>query len=148
EFPNADLQLWPGQFCDVRILVDTLRNVVVVPNAAVQRGPNGPFVFVVDDDSRVAMRRVTVTQQDENQAVIASGGQNGERVVTTSFNQLSEGKAVTVKGDGSNSANPDTPEGRPTRQRGKDDGGSAQSDRPRPPNAQRRTEREGTSQTP
>jgi multidrug efflux system membrane fusion protein len=148
EFPNPELQLWPGQFCDVRILVDTLRNVVVVPNAAVQRGPNGPFVFVVGDDSRVAMRRVTVTQQDEVQAVIASGVQNGERVVTTSFNQLSEGKAVSVKGDGSNPSNADTPDERPSRQRGKDGGGSAQSDRPRPPNTQRRSEREATSQTP
>jgi membrane fusion protein, multidrug efflux system len=148
EFPNAELQLWPGQFCDVRILVDTLRNVVVVPNAAVQRGPNGPFVFVVDNDSKVTMRRVTVTQQDETQAVIASGVQNGDRVVTTSFNQLSEGKAVTIKGDTSSPAKPDAPEERPTRQRGKDSEGSLQSDRPRSPNTQRRTEREGTSQTP
>jgi multidrug efflux system membrane fusion protein len=146
EFPNADLQLWPGQFCDVRILVDNLRNVVVVPNAAVQRGPNGPFVFVVGDDSRVAMRRVTVAQQDEVQAVIASGVQTGERVVTTSFNQLSEGKAVSIKGDGSGP--PNTNEERPSRPPGQDSGGAAQSDRPRPPNTQRRTEREATSQTP
>jgi membrane fusion protein, multidrug efflux system len=146
EFPNADLQLWPGQFCDVRILVDTLRNVVVVPNAAVQRGPNGPFVFVVGEDNRIAMRRVTVTQQDETQAVIANGVQNGERVVTTSFNQLSEGKAVSIKGDGSAPPNPN--EGRPGRTPGQDVGGSAQSDRPNLPNARRRTEREATSQTP
>ena len=47
EFPNAELQLWPGQFVNVRLLVDTLKQVVVVPTAAVQRGPNGTFVYVV-----------------------------------------------------------------------------------------------------
>ena len=54
EFPNANLQLWPGQFVNVRVLIDTLRQVVVVPTAAVQRGPNGTFVYVVKDDSTVA----------------------------------------------------------------------------------------------
>ena len=51
EFPNANLQLWPGQFVNVRVLIDTLRQVVVVPTAAIQRGPNGTFVYVVKDDS-------------------------------------------------------------------------------------------------
>ncbi len=48
EFPNADVQLWPGQFVNVRLLIDTLKQVVVVPTAAVQRGPNGTFVYVVE----------------------------------------------------------------------------------------------------
>ena len=65
EFPNADLQLWPGQFVNVRLLVETLRQVVVVPTAAVQRGPNGPFVYVVDEGEAVAVRPVTVSQQDD-----------------------------------------------------------------------------------
>ena len=60
EFPNADLQLWPGQFVNVRLLVETLKQVVVVPTAAVQRGPNGTFVYVVDAESKVAVRPVTV----------------------------------------------------------------------------------------
>ena len=47
EFPNRELQLWPGQFVNVRLLIDTLKQVVVVPTAAVQRGPNGTFVYVV-----------------------------------------------------------------------------------------------------
>ena len=86
EFPNPDLQLWPGQFVNVRILVDTLKQVVVVPTAAVQRGPNGTFVYVVRDDDTVAMRPVTISQQDETQTVVISGVQAGDRVVTTSFN--------------------------------------------------------------
>ncbi|MBV9557200.1 MAG: efflux RND transporter periplasmic adaptor subunit, partial [Pseudolabrys sp.] len=60
DFPNADLQLWPGQFVNIRLLIDTLKQVVVVPTGAVQRGPNGTFVYVVKDDNTVAMRPVTV----------------------------------------------------------------------------------------
>src|SRR6185503_11215623 len=71
EFPNANLQLWPGQFINVRLLVDTLKGVVVVPTAAVQRGPQGTFVYVVDDDSKVAVRPITVAQQDDARAVIS-----------------------------------------------------------------------------
>ena len=53
EFPNANLQLWPGQFVNVRVLIDTLKQVVVVPTPAVQRGPNGTFAYVVQaDDTR------------------------------------------------------------------------------------------------
>ena len=52
EFPNTDLQLWPGQFVNVRLLIDTLKQVVVVPTPAVQRGPNGTFVYVVGATTR------------------------------------------------------------------------------------------------
>jgi multidrug efflux system membrane fusion protein len=96
EFPNADLQLWPGQFVNVRVLIDTLRRVVVVPTAAVQRGPNGPFVYVLKDDSTVTVRRVRLTQQDDVQAVVATGLEAGERVVTTGFARLAEGTQVTA----------------------------------------------------
>ena len=47
EFPNDKRQLWPGQFVNVRLLVDTLKNVVVAPTEAIQRGPDGPYVYVV-----------------------------------------------------------------------------------------------------
>ena len=63
EFPNPELQLWPGQFVNVRLLIDTLRNVVVVPTAAVQRGPSGPFVYVAQPDNTAVVRPVTITQQ-------------------------------------------------------------------------------------
>jgi len=96
EFPNTSLQLWPGQFTNVRMLIDTLRQVIVVPTAAVQRGPNGPFVFVVKPDDTVSQRPVTVGQQDDTQAVIAEGVQAGERVVTTGFAQLADGSRVQV----------------------------------------------------
>ena len=95
EFPNADFQLWPGQFVNVRLLVDTLQQVVTVPTAAVQRGPNGTFVYVVQADDTVAVRPVSVTQQDETQAVI-SGVESGQRVVTTGFARLTNASKVTV----------------------------------------------------
>jgi multidrug efflux system membrane fusion protein len=96
EFPNTNLQLWPGQFINVRVLIDTLRNVVVVPTAAIQRGPNGAFVYVLKDDSTVTVRRVSLTQLDDVQAVVATGLQAGERVVTTGFARLTEGTQVAA----------------------------------------------------
>ena len=96
EFPNREHQLWPGQFVNVRLLINTLDKVVVAPTAAVQRGPNGTFVYVVQPDSKVAIRPVTVSQQDENQSVIARGLQADERVVTTGFARLTAGAEVTV----------------------------------------------------
>jgi membrane fusion protein, multidrug efflux system len=95
EFPNTNLQLWPGQFINVRVLIETLRNVVVVPTAAIQRGPNGAFVYLLKDDSTVTVRRVTLTQLDDVQAVVATGLKAGDRVVTTGFGRLTEGTHVT-----------------------------------------------------
>lgn len=105
EFPNANLQLWPGQFINVELLIDTLKQVVVVPTGAVQRGPTGTFVYVVQPENKVAMRPVTVTQQDETQSVIASGLQPPERVVTTGFARLTDGSRISIS-SGDNSAPP------------------------------------------
>ena len=100
EFPNKDLQLWPGQFVNVRLLIDTLKQVVVVPTGAVQRGPKGTFVYVIEDDSTAAMRPVTVARQDELQAVIGTGLEPGERVVTTGFVNLTDGSKISVSAPG------------------------------------------------
>ena len=96
EFPNDHFQLWPGQFINVRVRIDTLHQVVVVPTAAVQRGPNGPYVYIVKDDSTVTAQPIAVTQQDDKQAVIGSGLDPGEFVVTTGFARLAEGTTVSV----------------------------------------------------
>jgi membrane fusion protein, multidrug efflux system len=96
EFPNPNVQLWPGQFINVRVLINTLRQVVVVPTAAVQRGPDGTFAYVIKDDDTVAMRPITVSQQDDLQAVVATGLQASERVVTTGFGRLADGSRVEV----------------------------------------------------
>src|SRR5581483_12013610 len=95
EFPNATYQLWPGQFVNVRLKVETLAKAVVVPTAAVQRGPAGTFSYVIENDV-VTAKPVVVTQQNENDAVIASGLSPADRVVTTGFANLSDGARVTV----------------------------------------------------
>jgi membrane fusion protein, multidrug efflux system len=69
---------------------------VVVPTAAVQRGPNGTFAYVVQADNAVAVRPVTVTQQDDTQAVVTVGLTSQERVVTTGFARISDGTQVAV----------------------------------------------------
>jgi multidrug efflux system membrane fusion protein len=96
EFPNHDVQLWPGQFVNIRVLIDTLRHALVVPTAAVQLGPDGTFVYSLQDDSTVKLRPVTVRQQDDRQAVIASGLLGSESVVTTGFGRLADGSKVEV----------------------------------------------------
>jgi membrane fusion protein, multidrug efflux system len=95
EFPNLDLQLWPGQFVNIRLLIDTLQRVVAVSSAAIQRGPNGPFVYVVQADGTASVRPITVAQQDENRAVVV-GIAASEAVVTTGFGQLANGRKVRV----------------------------------------------------
>jgi multidrug efflux system membrane fusion protein len=97
EFPNADLQLWPGQFINIRVLVDTLKQVVVIPTAAVQRGPQGAFVYVVQGDNTVAVRPIQIAQQDDTRAVISDGVKPQEQVVTTGFTRLSAGTRVAVQ---------------------------------------------------
>jgi multidrug efflux system membrane fusion protein len=109
EFPNAEFQLWPGQFVNVRVQINTLRQVVVAPTSAVQRGPNGTFVFVVQQDNTVAVRPVTVSQQDEAQAVVTNGLQPDERVVTTGFARLTAGAKVTVTNAETQPANANEP---------------------------------------
>jgi multidrug efflux system membrane fusion protein len=109
EFPNAELQLWPGQFVSVRLLINTLRQVVVVPTSAVQRGPSGPYVFAVQQDSTLLMRPVTITQQDDTRAVIATGLQEGEQVVTTGFARLASGARVTISQPPTEQAKPPEP---------------------------------------
>jgi multidrug efflux system membrane fusion protein len=96
EFPNPELRLWPGQFVNVRLLIDTLRNVVTIPTGAVQRGPNGTFVYVVNADNTAAIRQIKVQKQDETQTVVQSGLEPPDRVVTTGFARLTDGAKVTI----------------------------------------------------
>jgi multidrug efflux system membrane fusion protein len=106
EFPNTNLKLWPGQFVNVRLLIDTLKQVVVIPTGAVQRGPDGAFVYVVKPDNTVTVRPVTVQKQDELQTVVKRGLTPPERLVTTGFARLTEGAKVAVAGPGGTPAAP------------------------------------------
>jgi multidrug efflux system membrane fusion protein len=101
EFPNANLQLWPGQFVNIRLKVDTLLQAVVVPTSSVQRGPAGTFSYVIGDGDIVTAKPVVVTQQNETDAVIASGLSASDRVVTTGFANLADGSKVIIGKDDS-----------------------------------------------
>jgi membrane fusion protein, multidrug efflux system len=108
EFPNTNLQLWPGQFVNIRLLIDTLKQVTVIPTGAVQRGPNGTFVYVIKDDDSAAMRPIVVQKQDETQTVVKSGVEPNERVITTGFVRLTDGSKVSI---GSGNAPAPAPQG-------------------------------------
>ena len=114
EFPNANFQLWPGQFVNVRLKVQTLDKATVVPTAAVQRGPAGTFVYVIGAGDIVTARTVRVTLQNETNAVIASGITVEDQVVTTGFANLSEGAKVSISKD----YQTPTPDLAPRRQKG------------------------------
>jgi multidrug efflux system membrane fusion protein len=96
DFPNAEMKLWPGQFVNVRLRVDTLKEVVTVPTPAVQRGPAGPFVYLLQGDDKVQLRTVTLGLATDKVAVIAKGVAAGDRVVTSGFGRLSDGASVSA----------------------------------------------------
>ncbi len=93
-FPNPALRLWPGAFVNVRLSLRVDRNVVTVPTAAIQRGPQGAFVFVLGSDDVAHRHPVTVARQDETSAVVSAGLQAGQTVVTDGASRLTEGSRV------------------------------------------------------
>ena len=90
-FDNKDNALFPQQFVNIRLLVDTLTNQLVVPNVAVQNGQQGTFVYVVDDDSKVHLKPVQVGITTDTSADILSGITDGDRVVVDGTDRLVEG---------------------------------------------------------
>jgi multidrug efflux system membrane fusion protein len=99
-FENKDNSLFPQQFVNVRLLVDTLHNQTVVPNVAVQNGQQGTFVYVVDDDSVVHLKPVQVGVTTATDADILSGITDGDRVVIDGTDRLIEGATVRVRRPG------------------------------------------------
>jgi len=95
-FPNEDLQLWPGQFVNVRLHLATRTNAVVVPASVVQRGPDGTFAFIITDDNTAAMRPVDVFQIESGVALIDAGLKPGERVVVDGQYKLLPGSRVKL----------------------------------------------------
>jgi multidrug efflux system membrane fusion protein len=93
-FANADEALWPGEFVDVRLVVEVRRNAVTVPARTVERGPDGEFLFVVRGDGTVEMRKVRVFEEEQGLAVIDSGLAAGERVVVDGQYRLENGTRV------------------------------------------------------
>ncbi|ECC3873232.1 multidrug efflux RND transporter subunit MdtA [Salmonella enterica] len=95
-FTNQDDTLFPNQFVNARMLVDTEQNAIVVPAAAVQMGNEGHFVWVLNDENNVSKKRVKVGIQDNRNVVISAGLSAGDRVVTDGIDRLTEGAKVEV----------------------------------------------------
>ena len=97
-FPNRDLQLWPGQFVNTRLLLSVRKQGLVVPASVIQRGPTGAFAFVIKGDLSVEMRPVTVARIENDQALIDKGLEPGERVVVDGQYKLQPGSLVKFQG--------------------------------------------------
>jgi multidrug efflux system membrane fusion protein len=104
-FPNPDNALFPNQFVNAKLLVETRHDTVLIPSAAVQRSSQGSYVYVVRGDQTVEMRNVKVSASQGDKAAIASGLNAGELVVTDGMDKLRQGSRVTVQ----LAANPVTP---------------------------------------
>ncbi|WP_099075645.1 MdtA/MuxA family multidrug efflux RND transporter periplasmic adaptor subunit [Proteus alimentorum] len=95
-FPQQETTLFPNQFVNVRLYVTTLEKAVVIPNAALQMGNEGHFVWVVDSENKVSKLRVEVALQNAEKVVIASGLSTDQRVVTDGVDRLTPGAKVDI----------------------------------------------------
>ena len=99
-FPNAHNELFPNQFVNARLLAEVKREAVVVPASAIQRGPQGAFVYVVKADQSATVRPVTVGVTEGGETSLSTGLEAGELVVVDGAERLREGSKVEVKGPG------------------------------------------------
>ncbi len=93
-FQNTDSSLWPNQFVNARLLLESKKNAIVVPSAAIQRGPQGTFAYVVKADKTAEVRQVTVALAQGNLSAIGQGLAEGEIVVTDGQDKLKAGMTV------------------------------------------------------
>lgn len=93
-FANPKHVLWPGQYVDMRLKLGTLADAVTVPSAAVQRGPNGTFVYLVKDDGTAAMQHVDIGQAQDGVTVVTKGVAPGARIVVDGQSKLKPGSRV------------------------------------------------------
>ena len=102
-FANSDRALWPGQFVNMRLLVRTEKNGLVIPASAVQRGPNGDFVYVENKDAsgaRIADKRdISVARSENGTALIAKGLNDGDRIVVEGQYRLQPGAKIRLAAD-------------------------------------------------
>jgi multidrug efflux system membrane fusion protein len=95
-FDNTDKALWPGQFVNVRLLVQTLKGALTVPSPAVQLGPNGSFVYVATTQGTAEMRTVTPGATEAGATVITQGLKAGDKVVTDGQSRLQPGAKIKI----------------------------------------------------
>jgi membrane fusion protein, multidrug efflux system len=120
-FPNEDNALFPNQFVNARLLVDTKLGAVIVPSAAIQRSPQSTFVYVVKDDGAVESRNVTIGPSEGDDVSITKGLSSGEVVVVEGVDRLQQGTKVQARmaGDSQERRQDASEEGRQDRRQGK-----------------------------
>ena len=100
EFANKDHMLFPNQFVNARLLLDTKRGATVVPTVAIQRSPQGTFVYLIKADQTVTVRQVKLGPSEGDETSIDEGLAPGDRVVVEGAERLREGSKVELKGSG------------------------------------------------
>jgi membrane fusion protein, multidrug efflux system len=100
EFDNSDDKLFPNQFVNAQLLVKSLKDVVTVPTAAIQRGAPGTYVYIINADDTVSVRPIKVGPTDGEKAAVNSGLSPGDRVVIDGADRLRDGAHVTIPGSG------------------------------------------------
>jgi multidrug efflux system membrane fusion protein len=98
-FDNTGGELFPNQFVNIRLFVNTLHNQIIAPASAIQRGASGAFVFVVNADHTVSMRTVMLGQSEDDRVAVARGLMAGETVVVDGADRLRDGARVVLPGE-------------------------------------------------
>jgi multidrug efflux system membrane fusion protein len=113
EIANANGGISPGQFLNIRLRLQTLQDVVTLPAEAVQQGPEGSFVYVVNEDGSAKIRKVeliqTNTQTQGGRIALSKGVSAGETVVTDGYSRLTPGSKVKIKTPGAKEASSSPP---------------------------------------
>jgi membrane fusion protein, multidrug efflux system len=104
DFPNGDEALFPSEFVNIKILVDTLQQAVLVPTAAVLTGAPGDYVYLVNANNTVSVRKVTLGPSDGKNTAILSGLSPGDKVVTDGTDRLSNGAKISAEANGTSEA--------------------------------------------
>jgi membrane fusion protein, multidrug efflux system len=106
QFNNDPRVLYPNQFVNIRLLVDTHKDVVVMPTAGIQRGVPGTFVYLVNDDSTVSVRKVVLGITDGNRIEVSSGLAPGDRIVVDGADKLRDGAKINIRTEADANAPP------------------------------------------
>jgi multidrug efflux system membrane fusion protein len=96
-FTNEDQKLWPGQYLDVRLILETKKDAVLLPSQAVHIGQDGPYVYIVKSDNTVELRKVKTGQKEDERLIVESGVEPGETVVLEGQLNLYPGAKVIIK---------------------------------------------------
>jgi multidrug efflux system membrane fusion protein len=106
-FPNQEKALYPNQFVNVGLLVDTHKDVTVMPTAGIQRGSPGTFVYLVNADSTVSVRKVALGVTDGERVEVRSGLVPGDRIVVDGADKLRDGAKIDVRTEANNGSVPE-----------------------------------------